>query len=43
MREVLQERHYNLGNMTDYDKYLVQTRTQAISIGVKVPEVHGIE
>ena len=43
MREVLQERYYNLGNTTEDDKYLVQTRSQAKSSGLKVPEVHGIE
>ena len=43
MREVLQERYHNLGNMTEDDKYLVQTRSQAKSSGVKVPEAHGIE
>ena len=42
MREVLQKNYYNLGN-TSEDKYLVQTRSQAKSSGVKVPEVHGIE
>ena len=42
MREALHENYYNLGNMTG-DKYLVQTRSQAESSGVKVPEVHGIE
>ena len=43
MREVLQENYYNLGNMTESDKYLVQTRSQAKSSGVKLPDVHGIE
>ena len=43
MREVLQERYYNLDNTTDDDKYLVQTRSHAKSSGVKIPEVHGIE
>ena len=43
MREVLQERYYNLGYMTGYDKYLVQTRLQANTSGVNVPEVHEIE
>ena len=43
MREVLQENYYNLGNMTENYKYLVQTRSQAKSSGVKVPEVHGME
>ena len=42
VREVLHENYYNLGNMTK-DKYLVQTRSQTKSKGVKVPEVHGIE
>ena len=39
MREVLQKYYCNLGN-TSEDKYLVQTRSQAKSSGVKVPEVH---
>ena len=42
MREVLQERYYNLGDTTEEVRYLVQTRSQARSNGVKVPEVHGI-
>ena len=37
MREVLQKRYYNFGNMTEEDSYLVQTSR------VKVPEVHRIE
>ena len=41
MRAVLQEKYYNLSNMTEDDKYLVQTRSQAKPSGVKVPEVHG--
>ena len=43
MREVLQENDYTLGNTTENDKYLVQTRSQAKSRGVKLPELHGIE
>ena len=43
MREVLQERYYNLYNMRIDDKYLVQTRSQMKSSGVNLPEVHGIE
>ena len=43
IREVLQENYYNLGNMTEEDRYLVQTRSQAKFSGVKEPEVHGIE
>ena len=42
MREVLQENYYNLGDMTEDYIYLVQTRSQAKSSGVKVPEAHGI-
>ena len=29
--------------MTEEDRSLVQTRSQAKSSGVKVPEIHGIE
>ena len=43
MRDVLQEKYYNFSNMKVGDKYLVQTRSQAKSSRVKVPEVHGIE
>ena len=43
MREVLQENYYNLGNTTEGEKYLVQTRSQGKSSGIKVPEGHGIE
>ena len=42
MREVLQEKCYNLYNMRINEKYLVQTRSQTKSSGVKLPEVHGI-
>ena len=35
MREVLQENYYNLGNMTEEDRHLEQTRSQAKSSGVK--------
>ena len=43
LRRVLPENYYKLDNKTEEDKYLVQTRSQAKSSGVKVPEVHGIE
>ena len=43
MREVLQERYYNLYNMRMGDEYLVQTRSQIKSSGVKLPEVYGVE
>ena len=43
MREALQENYYNLANMTENDKYLVQTRSQAKSSGVKLSEGHGVE
>ena len=40
------ESHYKISDLTrtidsGTDKYLVQTRSQAKSNGVKVPEVHG--
>ena len=43
MRDVLQEKYYNFSNTKVGDRYLVQTRSQAKSSGVKLPEVHGIE
>ena len=43
MRDILHEKYYNFSNMTEDDKYLVQTRSQAKSSEVEVPEVHGIE
>ena len=43
LRRVLCENYYKLDNTLETDKYLVQTRSQAKSSGVKVPEVHGID
>ena len=42
MRDILQERYYNLNSVGAKDKYLVQTRFQAKSSKVSLPEVHGI-
>ena len=36
MSEVLQENYYKI------DSYLVQTRSQARTSGIKLPEVHGM-
>ena len=36
MHKVLHEKYYNIG------RYLVQTRSQAKSSGIKLPEVHGM-
>ena len=36
MHKVLQENYYKI------DSYLVQTRSQARSNGIKLPEVHGM-
>ena len=36
MHQVLHENYYNIEN------YLVQTRSQARSSGIKLPEVHGM-
>ena len=41
MQGILQARYYNLGE-ENLGKYLVQTRSQAKSSGIKLPEVHGI-
>ena len=43
LRRVLHENYYKLDNTTETDKYLVQTRSQAKSSGVKIPDVHGID
>ena len=40
MRDVLQERYYNLNSVGTKDKYLVQTRSQVKSSRVSLPEVH---
>ena len=42
MRDALQERYYNLNSIGAKDRYLVQTRSQAKSIRVSLPEVHGL-
>ena len=42
MRNVLQERCYNLHGIKANDKYLIQTISHAKSSGVSLPEVHGI-
>ena len=46
LRKVLHESYYNIGDITrtvdlEMDKYMVQTRAQAKSSGVNVPEVHS--
>ena len=40
MHNVLHKKYYNLGMM---DRYLVQTKSQTKSSGIKLPEVHGIK
>ena len=47
LRKVLHESYYKIGDITrtddlEMDKYMVQTRAQAKSSGVNVPEVHGV-
>ena len=42
MQNVLQTRYYNIGER-EHGKYLVQTRTQAKSSGIILPEVQGID
>ena len=36
------KKYYTFGNTTAEDRYLVQTRSEAKSSGIKVPEAHGI-
>ena len=43
LRRILCEKYYKLDNMTETEKYLMQTRSQVKSSGVKVQEVHGID
>ena len=46
LRKVLHENYYTLDNLaetTEMDKYMVQTRSQTKSSGLKVPEAHGID
>ena len=47
LRRVLHEHYYKISNLTrtidaGTDKYLVQTRPQAKSSGIKVPEVYSV-
>ena len=42
MQSILQTRYYNLGK-GNLGKYLVETRSQAKSSGIRLPEVHGID
>ena len=42
MENVLQTGYYNISER-EQGKYLVQTRSQAISRGITIPEVHGID
>ena len=41
MQSILQDRYYNIGEGNS-GRYLIQTRYQAISSWIKLPEVHGI-
>ena len=41
MQGILQTRYYNLGEC-NIGKYFIQTRSQAKSSGIKLPEVHGV-
>ena len=41
MQSILHSKYYNIGK-GKIGKYLVQTRSQAISSGISLPDVHGI-
>ena len=48
LKKALHDNYYKLDNLAENtkivtDKYMVQTRSQAKSTGIKVPEVHGID
>ena len=42
MQNVLQSRYYNINERKE-GKYSVQTRLQAKSSGITLPEVHGVD
>ena len=42
MQNVLHTRYYNISER-EQGKYLVQTRSQAITSGIILPEVHGVD
>ena len=42
MQNMLHTRYYNI-NEREQGKYLVQTRSQAKTTGIILPEVHGID
>ena len=42
MQNVLHSRYYNIGEEKE-GNYLVQTRSQAKSSGISLPEVHGVD
>ena len=39
MQSIPHDRYYNIGIL---GRYMVQTRSQAKSSGIKLPEVHGV-
>ena len=44
LRDQINDHFYRINSRTDQpktDKYLVQTRSQAKSSGIKIPEIHG--
>ena len=43
IRNVRHDRYYNIRSMRTEDKYLIQTRSQSKSSGLKLPEVHGVD
>ena len=43
MKNILHDRYYNIGSVRTEDKYLVQTRSQSKSSGIKLPEAQGVE
>ena len=42
MQNVLHSKYYNIGESKE-GKYLVQTRSQAYTSGMTLPEVHGVD
>ena len=42
MQAILRDRYYNVGQEKE-SRYLLQTQSQAKTIGIKLPEVYGVD
>ena len=42
MRNVLHDRHYDIGKVREEERYLAQTRSQSKPSGITLPELCGV-